>query len=559
YDIPNTAKSLKDSAALCPATLSCTSHLHCSYNLKHIKRSNMTSFSVRAKLTPRDPTDTAAVQAVDCPICHGFTQPNLIQLHELVQSCRSCAGCYFFQGLIIALTRAGFDIPLGSSTPLFLSSWSLWGPEHFLTVARCELQKFMHWQAPTILAEAEHFEIFSLPGDKCPWPKVPIAKLTSGDTSSLACISQLQAHLARCMREHKSCSSIEHVELPTRVLEIHDAEGDELKIRLKVTNGEVGRYICLSHRWLEGKTLTTTTSTMGARTAGIPWADLPKVFQEAITVTHKLGFRYIWIDSLAINQEKSSGDWLREAPKMAQYYQNSSLTISAAESAESLFYRFPDEAQIVWNVQPPERFQQSGYKVGLRKPLPHDVSALHQRGWVYQEHILSPRIAHFGKELIWECSELTSCECGRLPLPTASGKSALRDAWDIGNVVNAYGEDVDEKNPERFDFPVIKLIHCRWLDIIAHYSRRTLTYGSDIFPALAGLTKQFQLKYNEEYCAGLWKETLGVGLLWRACDPNGHPKPVDWRAPSWSWASTTSPVDYYHLIIAFELTTHTFR
>lgn len=259
-----------------------------------------------------------------------------------------------------------------------------------------------------------------------------MAKLTSGDTSSLVCISQLRAHLTQCMREHKSCSSREHVELPTRVLEISEAEGDELKIRLKATNGEVDRYICLSHRWLEGKTLTTTTSTMSARIAGIPWTELPTVFQEAITVTYKLGFRYIWINSLAINQDKSSGDWLREAPKMAQYYQNSSLTISAAESAESLFYRLPDEAQVVWNVQPPERFQQSGYKVRLRKPLPHDVSALHHRGWVYQEHILSPRIAHFGKELIWECAELTSCECGRLPLPTASGKSALRDAWDIG-------------------------------------------------------------------------------------------------------------------------------
>jgi hypothetical protein len=120
-------------------------------------------------------------------------------------------------------------------------------------------------------------------------------------------------------------------------------------------------------------------------------------------VTRDLGFEYIWIDSLCINQEKASGDWLVEAPKMAQYYQNSFLTISAAESTEGLFYKHTNGAQVLWQAEPPEQFKGRwpSYNICIREPLAHDASTLHSRGWVFQEHVLSPRVVHFGKELVW--------------------------------------------------------------------------------------------------------------------------------------------------------------
>jgi hypothetical protein len=75
-------------------------------------------------------------------------------------------------------------------------------------------------------------------------------------------------------------------------------------------------------------------------------------------VTQNLGFEYIWIDYLCINQDASSRDWLAEAPKMAQYYQNVFLTISAAEATEGLFYKRPDTAQFMWEVVALENFKQ---------------------------------------------------------------------------------------------------------------------------------------------------------------------------------------------------------
>jgi hypothetical protein len=92
-----------------------------------------------------------------------------------------------------------------------------------------------------------------------------------------------------------------------------------------------------------------------------------------------------------------------------------------------------------------------------------------------------------------------------------------------------------------------------WRDIITDYSRKKLTKESDIFPAVAGFAKRMEDIRKSRYLAGLWEDSLNTDLLWSAADThsNGigyrYPQPTSWRAPSWSWASTTSPVNWYAL------------
>lgn len=62
--------------------------------------------------------------------------------------------------------------------------------------------------------------------------------------------------------------------------------------------------------------------------AYIPWDKLPSTFQDAITVTRRLGIAYIWIDSLCIVQDDAQ-DWEREAAKMALIFESAYLTIAA--------------------------------------------------------------------------------------------------------------------------------------------------------------------------------------------------------------------------------------
>jgi len=85
--------------------------------------------------------------------------------------------------------------------------------------------------------------------------------------------------------------------LPTQVLEI----GDD-KVYLRETTGMIGTYAALSHCWGTSQPLTTTRATLQERCAGITWGSLPRVFQDAISLTRDLGIEYIWIDSLCIIQ-----------------------------------------------------------------------------------------------------------------------------------------------------------------------------------------------------------------------------------------------------------------
>jgi hypothetical protein len=264
---------------------------------------------------------------------------------------------------------------------------------------------------------------------------------------------------------------------------------------------------------------------------------------------------------------------------MADYYQNALLTISAALATEGMFKEQPRTANIHYHVEPPEKYDQAPYTVCIRIPLSHESSTLHTRSWVFQEHLLSPKVVHFGDEVLWECAERTVCEYGRFPLPTDGGKEPHPDVGDIGNVLTVYGrkqghlnslfhkpltsDDAAELNQrppgvQGIDERTASPIQCRWLDIVAQYTRRKLTFGSDIFPVLAGLVKQSQPLRKCSYYAGLWADSLAMDLLWRSRSPETHPRLSTWRAPSWSWASTTAPVDYYHIMIDFRLATHMF-
>ena len=80
----------------------------------------------------------------------------------------------------------------------------------------------------------------------------------------------------------------------------------------------------------------------------IPFSTLPQSFQDAVTVTRKLGIPYLWIDSLCIIQGDAQ-DWEVEAAKMGSLYQNAYLTIAATKasgSTEGLFIHYTPTLQL---------------------------------------------------------------------------------------------------------------------------------------------------------------------------------------------------------------------
>ena len=89
------------------------------------------------------------------------------------------------------------------------------------------------------------------------------------------------------------------------------------------------KYIALSHCWGQTKVLVLMEHMLESMTRGIDWLRLPRTFQDAIVVTRRLGFRYLWIDSLCIIQD-SHEDWIRESETMQNVYANCVLTVAAS-------------------------------------------------------------------------------------------------------------------------------------------------------------------------------------------------------------------------------------
>jgi hypothetical protein len=158
----------------------------------------------------------------------------------------------------------------------------------------------------------------------------PLSTLESEENFELA-----RTWVQTCSESHKECipSASTDSKLPTRVLEVISGEGLPC-LRLIVSDHRFGRYATLSHVWGRLQIITTNLNTVQDRLEGISPRDLSNTFYHAVVTTRKLGFRYLWIDSLCIIQD-SKEDWSHEASLMGQYYQNSAVTIAAVSSKDS--------------------------------------------------------------------------------------------------------------------------------------------------------------------------------------------------------------------------------
>jgi hypothetical protein len=79
-----------------------------------------------------------------------------------------------------------------------------------------------------------------------------------------------------------------------------------------------------------------------------------------------------------------------------------------------------------------------------------------------------------------------------------------------------------------------------WWNFLALYTSRDLTYDSDAFLAINGITSVAQRWTHFRNTFGLWLAFIDKELCWYI-DPDApavRPKTPLWLAPSWSWAST---------------------
>lgn len=233
----------------------------------------------------------------------------------------------------------------------------------------------------------------------------------SGDTGSDQAVSWVKAWLDECTKNHMECGGKDPALLPTRVLAI---EGPN-KVRLWNSRGKVASYACLSYCWGARHPIQTTASTHDHYRKGVPWTELPKSFQDAISFVFRLEFKYIWIDSLCILQD-SIEDGFHEGSKMSHTYRNSTMTLAAilGEDSSSGLYSVSDAHHVSRELRVTGA---EGVLINIhhREPLEHTYvpsALLENRGWAFKERLLSSCVVLFGKqELLWECRKGNACEC----------------------------------------------------------------------------------------------------------------------------------------------------
>jgi hypothetical protein len=142
---------------------------------------------------------------------------------------------------------------------------------------------------------------------------------------------------------------------------------------------------------------------------------------------------------------------------------------------------------------------------------------------------MDPRTLHFtNNELILECLSGITCECSDdIEMPRSLTRS--QNWW-----------------PKFWTQLSLQSAGIRWRYVIESYTQMDLSVKSDVFPALQGLAKMM-LRDLGFYLAGLWSRTIQHNLTWHAKTEDKHDRnirTIEWRAPTWSWASTTERIGW---------------
>ena len=332
----------------------------------------------------------------------------------------------------------------------------------------------------------------------------------------------LKGWVTRCQTCHKDCSVGEHQNWKP------DFQMVVIECESQVTQNYRGGmcYTALSYVW--GKLQLQ---------ADHPWPDL---ILDAIEVTKRLGLRYLWVDRYCISDDNIIKH--KQIKNMDLVYQHAYLTIVSLG---------PDPMHGLPGVRPSAsrteypKAQVGDYELIATPPPPEryfDLSKWKERGWTFQEGVLSRRIVVFTEDQMhFECRELVRNE-------SRSDSSA---------------KELGRNRQSMFkNFGVIPWRTIWWL--VAEYADKHLTYDDDAFNAISGIFHAFERSAaGNRHCWGIpivsnvhdesahlyrgkatsslsgkdaTRSSFVIGLLWRPgfdagrCTYTRRP-----TFPSWSW------------------------
>jgi hypothetical protein len=374
--------------------------------------------------------------------------------------------------------------------------------------------------------------------------------------SNSEAIERARDQLKECRTSHQKClRNCALPALPTLVLDV-GLSGD-LQIKLHRSGPQQhDDYIALSYCWGEPQKCQTTTNTVDEYYKRIMLRDLSLSIQDAVEVTRRLGFQYLWVDALCIIQ--NSEEVNAQIKLMKTIYKNATLVIAASSAlnAEEGFLRkvpaakhfklpyplsdgnfaFVDVSLMGASCEDP-------FKHHAKRPfLPsREREPLDKRGWTLQECLFTRRLLSWGtNEMTWRCQ---SEVIGKVPNGVKSSKPL-----PLG-VFSKVEKEQNEANVQREQVST-------WHSIVEDYTRRELSERLDYERGISGIASELAICWNDEYLTGLWRRTFVPNLAWRvekdllwyfeqSYIKEGRYPPLE--APSWSWLSKLAKVSFFRI------------
>ena len=315
-------------------------------------------------------------------------------------------------------------------------------------------------------------------------------------------------------------------------------------------------YIALSYVW---GNVIQQSYTLGSRVERVP-----QTIEDAMAVVKTLGKKYLWVDSLTIDQSDNSH---KEAQikLMSIIYRGAWATIVSlsGRSASSGLPRVNASDKTFSDVvfpQPCANFR--GVRIVSTMPTLAQQMKLSRwatRAWTLQEALLSPRCLYFTQHQVYfQCNTHQCCEAlddanshihnAKITEPSDFGTGTLRSDFLQPSTLDSEEKERDEDDTCVEKRPGLK----KYCELLGLYAVREMTQSADKLNAFSGILQALESRYFNEhgFHHGLPISGLPFSLLWQGEGPIARQN----NFPSWSWAGwKTTSIDASPPLIYIEL------